>query len=137
MSDNVEKHFEPDIYIHTCDVVHLPSNSLIHTNFTTSWLHNVFIFVMFPTCIRGKNGSTEHSKGNKKSTRKSGYNTYRGWGQTDYQNKHYNIDQKDEGTWADQRRDGGTNCILRIKEQETRLTLHEHDDYDDDIYYIN
>ena len=26
-----------------------------------------------------------------------------------------------------------TNFILRIKEQETRLTLHEHgDDYDDD-----
>ena len=28
--------------------------------------------------------------------------------------------------------DGGTNVILRIKEQETRLTLHEHDDDDDD-----
>jgi hypothetical protein len=25
-----------------------------------------------------------------------------------------------------------TNFILRIKEQETRLTLHEHDDDDDD-----
>ena len=25
-------------------------------------------------------------------------------------------------------RDGGTNIILRIKEQETRLTLQEHDD---------
>jgi hypothetical protein len=32
------------------------------------------------------------------STRKSGYNTYRGWTRTEYQNKHYNIDQKDEGT---------------------------------------
>jgi hypothetical protein len=32
----------------------------------------------------------------------------------------------------DRRRDGGTNFILRIKEQETRLTLHEHDDDDDD-----
>jgi hypothetical protein len=31
-------------------------------------------------------------------TRKSGYNMYRGWIQTDYQNKHYNINQKDEGT---------------------------------------
>jgi hypothetical protein len=30
-------------------------------------------------------------------------------------------------------RDGGTNFILRIKEQETRLTLHEHDD-DDEIF---
>ena len=32
----------------------------------------------------------------------------------------------------DRRRDGGTNFILRIKEQETRLTLHEHDVDDDD-----
>ena len=31
----------------------------------------------------------------------------------------------------DRRRDGGTKFILRIKEQETRLTLHEHDDDDD------
>jgi len=29
---------------------------------------------------------------------KSGYNVYRGWTQTDYQNKDYNINQKDEGT---------------------------------------
>jgi len=29
---------------------------------------------------------------------KSGHNMYRGWTQTDYQNKHYNINQKDEGT---------------------------------------
>jgi hypothetical protein len=29
-------------------------------------------------------------------------------------------------------RDGGTNFILRIKEQETRLTLQGHDDDDDD-----
>ena len=28
------------------------------------------------------------------SARKSGYNIYRGWTQTDYQNKHYNISQK-------------------------------------------
>ena len=32
----------------------------------------------------------------------------------------------------DRGRDGGTNFILRIKEQETRLTLQEHDDDDDD-----
>jgi len=57
---------------------------------------------------------------------------YRGWTQTDYQNKHYNINQKDEGTWEDRGRAGGTNFILRIKEQETRLTLQEHDDDDDD-----
>ena len=38
----------------------------------------------------------------------------------------------------DRRRDGGTNFILRIKEQETRLTIHEHDDDDDDddIYIL-
>jgi len=47
---------------------------------------------------------------------------------TDYQNKHYNMNQKDEGTLDDRGRDGGTNFILRIKEQETRLTLQEHDD---------
>jgi len=34
----------------------------------------------------------------------------------------------------DRRRDGGTNFILRIKEQETCLTFHEHDD--DDGYTI-
>ena len=33
-------------------------------------------------------------------------------------------------------RDGGTNFILRIKEQETRLTLQEHDDDDDDSYLL-
>ena len=33
-----------------------------------------------------------------KSTSKSGYNMYRGWTQTEHQNKHYNINQKDEGT---------------------------------------
>jgi hypothetical protein len=30
------------------------------------------------------------------------------------------------------RRDGGTNFILRIKEQEKCLTLNEYDDDDDD-----
>ena len=50
----------------------------------------------------------------------------------EYQNKHYDTDQKDEGTQDDRRRDGGTNFILRIKEQKTRLTLYEHDDDDDD-----
>jgi len=40
------------------------------------------------------------------------------------------MNQKDEGTWDDHGRDGGTNFILRIKEQETRLNLHEHDDDD-------
>ena len=56
----------------------------------------------------------------------------KGWTQTDYQNKHYNINQKDERTQDERGRDGGTNVILRIKEQETRVTLQEHDDDDDD-----
>ena len=33
---------------------------------------------------------------------------------TDYQNKHYNINQKDEGTYDDRGRYGGTNFVLRI-----------------------
>ena len=61
---------------------------------------------------------------------------YRGWTQTDYQNKHYNINQKDEGTQDDRGRDGGANFILRIKEQETRLNLQEHDDGDDVIHTV-
>jgi len=48
-------------------------------------------------CIGGKNGSTELSKGNKTVPEKVA-TTYRGWTQTDYQNKPYNINQKDEGT---------------------------------------
>ena len=32
---------------------------------------------------------------------------------------------------GDRGRDGGTNFILRITEQETRLTLQKHDDDDD------
>jgi len=43
----------------------------------------------------------------------------------------YNINQKDEGTEDDRGRNGEINFILRIKEQETRLILHEHDDDDD------
>ena len=61
---------------------------------------------------------------------------YTGWTQTDYQNKHYNINQKDEGTQDDRGRDGGTNFILRNKEQETCPTLQEHDD-DESISIMN
>jgi hypothetical protein len=35
--------------------------------------------------------------------------------QTGYLNKHYNINQKDEDTYEDRERDGGTNFILRIQ----------------------
>ena len=51
-----------------------------------------------------------------------------------YQNKRYNIKQRDEGTLDNRRRDGGTNFILRIKEKETRIILHEHDNDDDKVY---
>ena len=61
---------------------------------------------------------------------------HRGWTQIDYQNKHYNIDQKEEGSQDDRGRDGGTNFILRIKEQEKRLTPHEHDDDDDELLSV-
>ena len=58
-------------------------------------------------------------------------NMYRGWTQTDQQNKNYNIKQKDEETQDDRGRDGGANFILRIKERGTRLNLQEHDDDDE------
>ena len=48
-------------------------------------------------CIRQKAGAQNTVK-EIKQYRKSGYNMYRGWTQTDYQNKHYNINQKDEET---------------------------------------
>jgi hypothetical protein len=73
---------------------------------------NIIIFENVFLCIREKNRSREYSKGN---TRKSGYNTYRGWTQTGYLNKHYNTNQKDEDTYDDRGRDGGTNFILRIQ----------------------
>ena len=40
---------------------------------------------------------------------------YRGWTQTEYQNKRYSINQKDEGREDDRGRDGGTSFILRIQ----------------------
>ena len=47
--------------------------------------------------IRQKTGAQNIVKGIKQY-QKSGYNMYRGWTQTGYQNKHYNINQKDEET---------------------------------------
>jgi hypothetical protein len=60
---------------------------------------------------------------------------YRGWTQTEHQNKCCKINQKDKGTEDNRGRDGETNIILRIEELETQLILHEHehdDDEDDD-----
>jgi len=59
---------------------------------------------------------------------------YIGWTETDCQDRHRNTDQKEDGTWDDRRRDGGTNSTLRTKEKGTRLTLPEHDDDDVDIF---
>ena len=67
---------------------------------------------------QGKNRSTECSKGNKTIPEKvAATRTEDGHKQTT-KNKHHNIDQKDEGTRDDQGRSGGTNFILRIKEQD-------------------
>jgi hypothetical protein len=57
---------------------------------------------------------------------------YRGWTQAGYLNKRHNINQKDERTLDDRGKDRGTNLILRIKEQETRLILPEHGDDDEE-----
>jgi len=48
-------------------------------------------------CIGGENGSTEHSKGNKTVPGKVATARTED-GQIEYQNKHCNINQKDEGT---------------------------------------
>ena len=48
--------------------------------------------------IRQKTRAQNIVKEIKQYQKKSGYNMYFGWTQTDYQNKHYNINQKDEGT---------------------------------------
>jgi len=65
---------------------------------------------------------------------KSGYNTYRGWTQIEYQNKHCNI-KKGQRNRGRLRKRWKTNFIFRIKEQETRLILHEHNDDDDDHHH--
>jgi hypothetical protein len=47
--------------------------------------------------IREKTGAENIVK-EIKQCQKRGYNTYRGWTQTGYRNKHYNINRKDENT---------------------------------------
>ena len=81
---------------------------------------------------QGKNRSTKHSKGNKTIPVKvATTRTENGHKQTT-KTSTYNINQRDEGTQEDRGRDGGTNFILKIKKEETRLNLHEHDDDDGD-----
>jgi hypothetical protein len=82
-------------------------------------------------CIREKTGAQNIVKVIEQY-QKSGYNTYRGWTQIDCQGRHWNTDQKENGTLDDRRRDGGTNSTLRTKKQGTHLTLNKHDDDDDD-----
>jgi hypothetical protein len=48
-------------------------------------------------CIREKTGA-QNIVNEIKQYRKSCCNTYKGWTQTEYQNRHYSINQKDEGT---------------------------------------
>ena len=48
-------------------------------------------------CIRQKTVAQNIVK-EMKQYQKSGYSIYREWTQTDYQNKHYNINRNDEGT---------------------------------------
>ena len=57
--------------------------------------------------------------------------------QTEYHNKQYNINQNVEGTLEDPRRDGRTNFILRIKEQETRPKIHDYEDNKREIYPLS
>ena len=73
-------------------------------------------------CIRQKTGAQNIVKEIKQYQKKWLQHVHRM--DTDYQNKHYNINQKKEGTLYDRGRDGGTNFILRIKEQE-RTTEEE------------
>ena len=42
---------------------------------------------------KGKNGSTEHSKGNNTVPEKGGYNTYRGWIEIDCQDRYQMSDK--------------------------------------------
>ena len=65
---------------------------------------------------QGKNRSREYIKGNKTVPGKVATTRTEDGQQIEYQNKRYNINQKDEDTQDDRGRDGGTNFILRIQE---------------------
>jgi len=83
-------------------------------------------------CITGKNGSTEHSTGNKTVPEKKWLQHVQRMDTNRIPKQALQYKPKGRRTLDDQGRDGGTNFILRIKEQETHRTLHEHDDDDDD-----
>jgi hypothetical protein len=85
-------------------------------------------------CIRGKNRSTDHSKGNKTVLEKVLQHAQRmEKNRIPKQAVQYRPQgQKNIGR---PRKDRGTNFILRINEQEARLSLHEHDDDDADACF--
>ena len=76
-----------------------------------------------------KIGSAEHRKGNKTAPGKVATTRTEDGHRLPKQALQYQ--PKDEGTKDDRGRDRGANFILRIKEQETCLTLLEHDDGDE------
>ena len=80
---------------------------------------------------QGKNWGTEQSKGNKTLPEKVA-TTHTEDGHKQNTKTSTAIQTKNEGTQDDQGRDGGANFILGVREQETRLTIYEHDDDDGD-----
>jgi hypothetical protein len=56
------------------------------------------IYLIKNHCIRESMGAQNIIKEIKQYPKKSCYNTYRGWTQTEYRNKHRNTDRKEEGT---------------------------------------
>ena len=58
---------------------------------------------------------------------------YKGWTQTDYQNKHYNINQKEEKHRTTKEEMEGPTSSWGSRNRVTCLTLQEHDD--DDLRY--
>ena len=61
---------------------------------------------------------------------KSGYDTYRGWTQTGYLNKHYNINQRTKTHRTTEEKMEGQISFWGYREQESNLILPEHDDDD-------
>ena len=86
-------------------------------------------------CIREKTGAQNTVEEIKQYQKK--WLQHRGWTQIECQDRHWDTDRKEEGTWDGRIRDGGTNSTFRIKEQEKRLTLNKHDDDDDEnLFYF-
>jgi len=78
--------------------------------------------------IREKNGSKEHSRGNETVPGKVATTRTEDGHKKNTKTSTTISTKKGRRNIVRPRRDGGTNFILRNEEQETRLTLHEHDD---------